>query len=124
MIYGKCNRKTDIQVKVMINNVEIEREYENKFLGVILDYKICWKPHIKHVREKVARSIGVMGKARHVLNEKALYILYSSLVLPYLNYCVEVWGNTYKTTLQTLSTIQKRAIRIVNNVGYYEHTNL
>lgn len=69
-------------------------------------------------------SIGVMGKASHVLNEKALYILYSSLVLPYLNYCVEVWGNIYKTTLQTLSTIQKRAIRIVNKVGYYEHTNV
>lgn len=122
MLFG--NRKTDTQVKVMINNVKIERVYENTFLGVILDHKICWKPHIKYVRTKVAQSIGVMGKARHVLSKKALFILYCSLVMPYLNYCVEVWGNTYKTTLQTLSTIQKRAIRIVNKVGYHEHTNL
>ncbi len=52
MLFG--NRKTDTQVNVMINNVEMERVYENTFLGVILDYKICWKPHIKHVRAKVA----------------------------------------------------------------------
>jgi len=49
-----------------------------------------------------------MGKARHVLSKKALYILYCSLVLPNLYYCVEIWGNTYKTTLQTLSTHTKK----------------
>ena len=108
----------------MINNINIERVYENKFLGVILDHKICWKPHIEYVKAKVARSIGVLGKARHILNERALYILYCSLILPYLNYCIEVWGNTYKTNIQSLCTLQKRAIRIINNVGYRDHTNI
>lgn len=28
------------------------------------------------------------------------------------------------TTLQTVCTVQKRALRIVNNVGFYDHTNL
>lgn len=41
-------------------------------------------------------------KTRHILDHKALYTLYCSLVLPYLSYCVEVWGNTYKSTLQAL----------------------
>jgi len=44
--------------------------------------------------------------------------------LPNFYYCVEIWGNTYKTTLQTLRTHKKRAIRLVNKVGYHEHTNL
>ncbi len=84
-------------VKVMINNNHIERVYENKFLGGILDHKICWEPLIQHVRAKEAWSIGVMGKARHFWNNRALYMLYCSLVLPYFNCCVEVWGNTYIT---------------------------
>ncbi|KAF7656200.1 hypothetical protein LDENG_00045130 [Lucifuga dentata] len=44
MLFG--NGKVTTNVQVMIDNVYIESVYENKFLGVILDHKICWKPHI------------------------------------------------------------------------------
>ena len=58
-----------------------------------------------------------------VLDQKSLRILYCSLVLPYLNYCTEVWGNTYKTSLHSLTILQKKAIRIIHNVRYLDHTN-
>ena len=64
-----------------------------------------------------------MAKAKHFLDNKSLHILFCSLVLPYLNYCTEVWGNTYKGSLEPLFILQKRAIRIIHNVGYREHTN-
>lgn len=35
-------------------------------------------------------------KAKDVLKEKGFDILYNSLV-PYIKYCVEVWGNACKT---------------------------
>ncbi len=120
----KCNiaQKNPTEVQVMIDNVLIERVHEIKFLGVILDNKFCWKPQIKHVRTKVAKCIAILGKSQHILDHKSLYILYWSLVLPYLIYCVEVWGNIYKSTLQSLCTLQKRTIRIVNKVGYHKLT--
>lgn len=34
---------------------------------------------------------------------------------------MEMWGNTYKSTLQSPCT--KSAVRIVNKVGYLENTN-
>lgn len=122
MLFGKY--KTNTQIQVQINGVHIERVFENKFLGVIIDDKICWKPHIKHVQSKLSRSISVLAKAKHILDQKSLHILYCSLVLPYLDYCAEIWGNTYKSTLQPLCILQKRAVRIVHNVGFREHTNL
>ncbi len=97
---------------------EIECVYENKFLGVILDHKICWKPHRKCVRAKVAKNISV------ILNYKSLHILYCTIILPYLNYCVEVWGNTYKTTINSLIILQKLAVRILHNAGYFGLTNI
>jgi hypothetical protein len=48
----------------------------------------------------------------------------SSEILPYLNDCVEVWGNTYKISLPPLVTLQKRAIRIIHKEGYNAHSNL
>ncbi len=62
-------------------------------------------------------------QTKHILGYKSLHTLYCSLFLPYLTDCVEVWGNTYKTTLQPICTIQKRAIRTINNTGYRDHTN-
>ena len=42
--------------------------------------------------------------------------------MPYLNYCCEAWGNTYKSRIQPLYIIQKKAIRICGNVDYRSHT--
>ena len=42
---------------------------------------------------------------------------------PYLNYGILAWGNCNKTLIDKLFIIQKRAIRVVNRVGYLSHTN-
>ena len=123
MLFGNKKIQSNTLVELKIDDVKLERVYENTFLGVVIDHKLSWIPHIRYVRSKVARSVGVLGKAREVLNSKSLLTLYNTLILPYLSYCVEVWGNNYKSNIQPLTIIQKRAIRIVNKVGYYDHTN-
>ena len=41
----------------------------------------------------------------------------------YLTYCIETWGNAPKTTLEPITILQKRAIRLLNCADYYAHTN-
>ena len=53
-----------------------------------------------------------MYRVKHLLTSPALYSLYCTLILPYLNYCCEIWGNTYKSRIRPLHIIQKRAVRI------------
>ncbi len=103
--------------------MNIEQVTENRFLGVIIDDKLCWKAHIKHIHSKISRSIAVLNKAKQVLDYKSLHILYCSLVSPYLSYCAEVWGNNYKSDVQSLFILQKRAIRSIHNAGYRDHSN-
>ena len=123
MIFGNQKNLLNENIEIKIDNIILERVFENKFLGVIIDQNFSWKQHINYIRSKLAKSIGVLGKIRHLLNLDSLYTLYCTLLTPYLTYCVEVWGNTYKSNLQPINIMQKKAIRIVNNVGYYEHTN-
>lgn len=66
MLFG--SHRSNVEVKLIVDNVNIERVNEIKFLSVILDNKLCWKPHIKYVHGKLARSIAVLGKTRHILN--------------------------------------------------------
>lgn len=121
MLFG--NKKIDVDVKLKIDNQDIELVKQHNFLGVTLDHKLSWKPQISNVKNKIAKCISIMGKSRYLLNYKALYTVYCSLILPYITYCLEVWGNTYRTNLQDVVILQKRAIRIVHNVGYRDHTN-
>ena len=39
--------------------------------------------------------------------------LYYCFVHPYLNYCVEIWGNTCVTSLEPLVKLQKKAVKII-----------
>ena len=63
-----------------------------------------------------------MNRVKHCLINSALYSLYCTLILPYLNYCCEIWGNTYKSRIHPLYIMQKRAIRICGNSDYRAHT--
>ena len=56
--------KRDAVVKIQIDNEEIDRVYQTKFLGVIIDHKIAWKEHVTYVSGKISRSIGILIKAR------------------------------------------------------------
>ena len=49
-------------------------------------------------------------------------MLYNAFVYPYFTYCIEVWGNTYKSYLEPLVKLQKRAIRTIAGARKYEHT--
>ena len=68
------------------------------------------------------KSIAILYRSKDISNHKALYIIYCSLILPYISYCVELWGSTVKTAINSIVLLQKRTIRIINKAGYYEHT--
>lgn len=116
------NQKCFDNVSLSFNGIIIERVSEFRFLGVLIDEKLKWKSHIAYVRNKICRNIAVMSKVKFMLNCKAMRILYCSFILPYLMYCLEIWGNSYFTNLAPLFILQKRALRIIHGVAPREHT--
>ena len=116
------NLKQD-EIALSIDGVDIERVHEFRFLGVILDDKLTWKSHIAHVKSKVSKSIFILNKVKYDLDTSILRMLYCTLVLPYFIYCLEVWGNTYKSNITPLIMLQKRALRIIHKEDFRAHTN-
>ena len=55
-----------------IFNKTIERTSSIKFLGVILDEHITWNEHIKTIKKKLAKIIGLLYKARVLLDKESL----------------------------------------------------
>jgi len=98
-------------MSLKIDDVELERVNENKFLGIILDHKLSWKPHIAHVQSKLSKTIAILYKTKYLLNTPSLYILYCSLIVPYFSYCVEIWGHTYTTNTKPIFILQKKSYK-------------
>ena len=70
------------KIKIYVRQEEIEQVQKCKFLGVILDSKLNWKDHLKYLSTKVAKTIGILGKAHKVFNKATLISLYYSFLKP------------------------------------------
>ena len=101
----------------------IEKVNSTKYHGVYIDHRLNWKDHIAYISSKLSKSTSVIHKTSHVLDTKTLTLLYNAIIFPYLNYCVEVWDNTYKTNLYSLFIKQKTAIHIVCHARCLDHTS-
>ena len=108
---------------VVFDNTSLEEVTHIKFLGVHVDNKLSWKHHINNCCKTISRNIGIMNKLKLFFPSSTLLTLYFSLILPYLNYGILAWGNTYSTLLDKILLLQKKALRISFNLHLREHTD-
>ena len=104
-----------------IGNENIEGKNSVKCLGMIIDSKLEWKEHISCVKIKISSDIHTINKDKHILNHRNLTTLYFSLIHPYIDYGISLWGSTHNTYLKRLVTVQKKAIRTITNANYNSH---
>ena len=110
------------KINVILDDVSLERVNSTKFLGVIIDENLTWKHHIDVISETIFRDIGMLSKLKHYVSGYILYSLYCTFVLPYVNYGILIWGNTYKVYLDTIFKLQKWAIKTISLGHYRGHT--
>jgi len=100
-------------VDICINQQIILREYCTTFLGVVLDAKLSWNHHIQKIKLKMSKNIGLLCKVRKILSKTTLITLYYSFIYPYINYCIEIWGNAAKRYTNTILKLQKLCCRFI-----------
>ena len=110
-------------ISLNINGSVIQERTESKFLGVILDNKLTWHAHIKHISSKISKSVAILRMLRDTFPKHILKTLYLTLVYPYFNYCNLIWGSAYNSTLNPLVILQKKCIRIICNAEFLAHTD-
>ena len=119
------NKHDHVQINnynVNIGSEIIKRVQHTKFLGLIIDDQLQWAAHIKHVKSKLSSSLYAIRTAKHILSISQLKTLYYSMVHPYLEYGLLLWGAAHRTHLKPLEIIQRKSIRLINNSSYNAHT--
>ena len=122
MLFFPKGKYISLKEKIFINRCSINEVQETKFLGVIIDNSLTWSSHIQYMKNKVAKGLGIILKCRKIFNTETLVSLYNSIVFPYLNYCVSIWGSAYPIHLKSVKTLQKKLVRIISGVKPRTHT--
>ena len=118
----QSNNTLSANIDITINGVNIDRVRVAKFLGLLIDEKLNWKDHIASVKSKLSKSIAKLYKCNQLVDIQSMHILYCSMFLPYINYCSEIWGNTYPTNISGIVILQKRAMRLLYGANRIDHT--
>ena len=117
-LFHKPSRVDDLPLelpKLSINNQEMKRASNTKFLGVLLDENLSWKEHLK-----LQKALDC--KAKPFLDKDSLLSLCFSYIHSYIYYANLAWASTHKTNLKKIHSQQKHALRIVYNKDTYYHT--
>lgn len=90
-----------------------------KILGTTIDDRLTWYPHVDSVARKLASSLFVLRRLKNSTSTETLLTVYFSLMHSHLTYSVVHWGNS--SSAVRLFRVQKKAMRLIANAGYYDH---
>ena len=110
-------------ISIGIDNTPIIRVSHTKFLGVYMDNSLTWNHHNTHITNIVSKYTGILFRLKHILSGSTLYSLYSSLVLPHIQYCNIIWADKNNCHLKSIHLKQKKIIRLCTNSHYLAHTS-
>ncbi len=108
---------------LLVNNQQIPYKKQAKFLGMILDSKLTWGPHVKDLIKRCRKDLNLMkliSGTCYGADKKALLMVYKALILSKIDYGCMLYHNAAKTTLAKLDVIQNTALKIA--MGAYRAT--
>ena len=79
IVFRPPRHNLDIRLTLKFNKIKLFESSKIKYLGLILDNKLNWKPHITELRKKLGRAVGMLYKIRALCPKSVVRSLYFSL---------------------------------------------
>ena len=114
------NKKYPVTSNYFIDSSPIKEVSHSKYLGVIIDNKLSWNPHIQHITTKATQVNPFLYRNLPQCPTSVKSTCYKSMVRPIIEYASSVWDSHTTINIQKLESIQKRAARFCfNNFSKY-----
>jgi hypothetical protein len=107
---------------VTINNRDIPRNTDVKYLGLYLDQKLTWRTHIKKKRQQLtlkARQMKWLIGKRSQLSLENKTLIYKVILKPIWTYGIELWGCARPSNTKILQAFQSKTLRGITGAPWY-----
>lgn len=106
-------KRTNIQESdiILTDDTHLTPENNVKFLGLYLDKNLSWSLHVKHVVQKISRSVYNLRILKRYLDFKTLKSVYHAIFESNIRYGMVIYGSTNE--LHKIFLVQKKALRVM-----------
>ena len=122
---GRNLDSVDDTLNLVLGQSTIKQVSETKFLGVNIDDKLSWQPHIKYLNTKLKCEIGKLNAIRNLIPPELYKNLYHTLFESHLSYGISAWGGASNSIIEPIFITQKKCIRVMfgDRKAYLEKFN-
>ena len=96
-----------------------------KYLGVMLDTKLCFNDHIPYLIDKINKITRMMYpiiNRRSEMNITNKKMIIKSIFHPIMFYCAPVWSTSAKCHLKKLQVVQNKLLKLIYNLPWHYST--